>query len=503
MKTNSLSDLPVWFLAVLAAALTTLASAAPAVDKNAGKTIGLTVDDSPPARDVRLPASFSPIVKKVAPAVVNIFTTKNVRSFSGSDVRNFFNDPMFRRFFGNPEEPAEPRSKPRTRQERNLGSGVLVTADGYILTNNHVVDGADEIRVTQEKDKTEYTAKVIGRDPKTDIAILKIEGKALPFTTLADSDKVEVGDVVLAIGNPFGIGQTVTMGIVSATRRGGMGLEDYEDFIQTDASINPGNSGGALIDAQGRLIGINTAILSRTGGNQGVGFAVPINLARHVLDQIIKDGKVRRGLLGVAIQDLTPELAKQFNVPNGAGALVGGVNDDSAAARAGIKSGDVIIAFNGTPVADSRNLKLIVGRAAPGAKAEVKVIRDGKEKAFSVTLSELPDQRADAAPGEKDAKEIDALNGVEVGDITAETRKQFSLPANLKGALVLNVDANSPSHEAGLRAGDVLLEIDRKPIKSAEDAVEVTRTLKTKRVLTLVWTRGSSRYVVVDESKIR
>lgn len=212
---------------------------------------------------------------------------------------------------------------------------------------------------------------------------------------------------------------------------------------------------------------------------------------------------MRRGLLGVAIQDLTPELAKQFNVPNGAGALVGGVNEDSAAARAGIKSGDVIISFNGTPVADSRNLKLTVGRASPGAKAEVKVIRDGKEKVFNVTLSELPDQRADAATDDKDAKEIDALNGVEVGDITNETRKQYSLPANLKGALVLNVDPNSPSYDAGLRAGDVLLEIDRKPIKSAEDAVDVTRTLKTKRVLTLVWTRGSSRYVVVDESKIR
>ena len=513
MKTNSFSKLPRRCALAALAAITVLATVAPApaAPANGGKALDLSVDPSPPARDVRLPASFSPIVKKASPAVVNIFTTKNVRGgFSGSDLKQFFNDPFFRRFFGGPggpgttpEEPADPRSRPRTRQERSLGSGVIVTADGYILTNNHVVEGADEIKVTQEKEKTEFTAKVVGRDPKTDIAILKIDGKGLPFATLADSDKVEVGDVVLAIGNPFGIGQTVTMGIVSATRRGGMGLEDYEDFIQTDASINPGNSGGALMDAQGRLIGINTAILSRTGGNQGVGFAVPINLARHVLDQIVKDGKVRRGLLGVAIQDVTPELAKQFNVPNGAGALVGGVTDDSSAAKAGIKPGDVIVAFDGKPVADSRNLKLMVGKASPGAKVEVKVMRDGKEKSFSITLREMPDARADARAPADNKSEIDALNGVEVGDLTPETRKQFELPASVKGALVLNVDPTSPAYEAGIRAGDVLLEIDRKPIKNAEDAVEVTRTLKEKRVLALVWTRGASRYVVVDESKIR
>ena len=503
MKTNNFYLLPVWLAALTLAASPNFTGVAVAADKGTGTSLSLAIDTSPPARDVRLPASFAPILKKSSPAVVNIFTTKNVRGFSGSDVRNFFNDPFFRRFFGNPDEPTDPRAKPRTRQERNLGSGVIVTADGYILTNNHVVDGADEIKVTQEKEKIEFTAKIVGRDPKTDIAVLKIDGKDLPFATLADSEKVEVGDVVLAIGNPFGIGQTVTMGIVSATRRGGLRIEDYEDFIQTDASINPGNSGGALMDAQGRLIGINTAILSRSGGNQGVGFAVPINLARHVLEQIVRDGKVRRGLLGVSIQDLTPDLAKQFNVPNGAGALVGGVSDDSSAAKAGIKAGDVIVSFDGQSVTDSRNLKLMVGKAAPGAKAEVKVIRDGKEKTFSVTLREMPDQQADAKPSKGEPNEIDALNGVEVADITPEARKQFEIPASLKGALVVNVDPNSPSYDAGLRQGDVLLEIDRKPISSAADAVDVTRTLKAKRVLALVWTRGASRYVVVDESKIR
>src|SRR6185369_12358595 len=260
-------------------------------------------------------------------------------------------------------------------------------------TNNHVVDGADEIKVARDKEKTEYTAKIVGRDPKTDIALLKIDAKDLPFATLADSDKIEVGDVVLAIGNPFGIGQTVTMGIVSATKRGNIGIEDYEDFIQTDASINPGNSGGALVDAEGRVIGINTAILSRTGGNQGVGFAVPINLVRSVMEQLTKEGKVVRGYLGVSIQDITPELARQFNLSSdAAGALVSGVTEKSAAAEAGLKSGDVIIEFDGKPVQDSRDLKLMVGRTSPGAKVSVKVLSDGKEKSLQVALKEMPDR---------------------------------------------------------------------------------------------------------------
>src|SRR6185369_15054355 len=277
---------------------------------------------------------------KVAPSVVNVFSTKRVKNAYGPDMFPFSDDPFFRRFFGDQPNRREFRSQPQTHKEHNLGSGVVVTKDGYILTNNHVVDGADEIKVARDKEKTEYTAKIVGRDPKTDIALLKIDAKDLPFATLADSDKIEVGDVVLAIGNPFGIGQTVTMGIVSATKRGNIGIEDYEDFIQTDASINPGNSGGALVDAEGRVIGINTAILSRTGGNQGVGFAVPINLVRSVMEQLTKEGKVVRGYLGVSIQDITPELARQFNLSSdAAGALVSGVTEKSAAAEAGLKSG--------------------------------------------------------------------------------------------------------------------------------------------------------------------
>src|SRR5713101_4186123 len=310
-------------------------------------TVPIVVNEAPLARETRMTSSFAPVVKRVAPSVVNVFTTKTVRN-QYPEMMPFPDDPFFRRFFGEPFGGEQPRRQPRKFKERSLGSGVVVTKDGYILTNNHVVDGADEVKVSLAKDKKEYTAKIAGRDPKTDIAVLKIEAKDLPFVTFADSDKIEVGDVVLALGNPFGIGQTVTMGIVSAVGRGGMGIEAYEDFIQTDAAINPGNSGGALIDAEGRLIGINTAIVSRSGGNQGVGFAVPISMARYVMDRITTEGKVTRGFLGINIQPLTPALAKEFNLPDeSSGVLVGGASPDSAAEKAGLKDGDVILEFNG------------------------------------------------------------------------------------------------------------------------------------------------------------
>jgi serine protease Do len=305
-------------------------------------------------------------------------------------------DEFFRRFFGNPGDSRgdsrfrrgqNPSSAPR---QHGIGSGVLVTKDGYILTNNHVVDGADEVKVALQ-DGREFTAKVIGRDPKTEVAVIKIDANNLPVVPMADSDKVEVGDVVLAVGNPFGIGQTVTTGIVSATGRGGaLGL-DYEDFIQTDAAINPGNSGGALVDAEGRLIGINTAILSRSGGNMGIGFAIPANLVRDVMDSLIKDGHVTRGYLGVLIQDVNPALAKQFKLSeNTGGALVGDVTPKSPAEKAGLKNGDVILEFNGKKVADSRQLKLQVARTQPGETAPIKILRDGEEETLQVKVKELP-----------------------------------------------------------------------------------------------------------------
>jgi serine protease Do len=415
----------------------------------------------------------------------------------------FSDDPFFRRFFGQPfGDNNEGRRQPRTFKERSLGSGVIVTKDGYILTNNHVVDGADEVKVARDKEKKQYTAKVVGRDPKTDIAVLKIDAKDLPFITFTDSDKLEVGDVVLALGNPFGIGQTVTMGIVSATGRGGMGIEDYEDFIQTDAAINPGNSGGALVDAEGRLIGVNTAILSRTGGSVGVGFAIPANLARSVMDQIIEKGKVERGYLGVRLQDLNPDLAKQFNVPeNSNGALIGEVTEKSAAAEAGLKNGDVITALDGTPVKDGRDLQLMVGRLAPGDKVALKVLRDGKEKTLTATLKEMPDQKLASNNSDSEEKDSDALNGVTVGDIDAAARQQYNIADNVKGALITDVDPDSASYDAGLRQGDVIQEIDHKRVTNAEEAVELSKHVKTRQVLVRLWSHGGSRYVVVEEGK--
>lgn len=475
-------------------------------DNNAGgksdttrKPVVVTVNDAPLKREAA-GASFAPVVKKAAPSVVNIFTTKRVQAPAGMELRPFFDDPIFRRFFGVPFGDGQ-TFRPRPQMERSLGSGVIVSPDGYILTNNHVVDGADEIKVMLEKDRKEYTAKVVGRDPKSDIAVLKIEATGLPAITFGDSDKVEVGDVVLAIGNPFGVGQTVTSGIVSATRRGGMGIEDYEDFIQTDASINPGNSGGALVDAEGRLIGINTAILSRTGGNHGVGFAVPSNQARSIMDSLIKDGKVVRGFLGVAIQDLTADLAKEFNLKDAKGALVGEVTENSPAEAAGIKSGDVIIEFNGKPVADSRQLKLAVGSTPPGSKVDVRLLRDGKEKTVKVTLKQLDDKQVAAGKSRNRPDTDEVLKGVAVSDLNPAMRRQFNLPPNLRGALITEVDPDSASALAGLQPGMVIQEINHQPVANAEDAVRLTTNATDKKTLVKVWFNGGSRFIVVNEEK--
>src|SRR5436190_4379697 len=327
------------------------------------------LDERPIARDAGSHNSFAPLVKKVTPAVVKVLTTTKMHNTSFSSDGNSGPEDLLRRFFGDDFNgnmmPRQGRRNFNMPRQTGLGSGVIVTKDGYILTNNHVVDGADEVKVVMT-DGREFTAKVIGRDPKSDIAVIKIDAKDLPAITMADSDKVEVGDVVLAIGNPFGIGQTVTTGIVSATgRTGAVGL-DYEDFIQTDAAINPGNSGGALVDAEGRLIGINTAILSRTGANNGIGFAIPANLARGVMTDLVRDGKVTRGYAGMWIQDITPALADEFKLKEHSGAIISDVAPKSPAEKAGFNNGDVVLEFNGRPVTDSRHLKLAVARTQPG-----------------------------------------------------------------------------------------------------------------------------------------
>jgi serine protease Do len=490
-----------------------------------GKTVGtggnpapkLHVEDSALPRDGKFTTSFAPIIKKAAPSVVNIFTTKNIKDTMDPRLSPFFNDPMFRRFFGGgddeeedggsqqqPQQPQQSR-RPRSRQEQSLGSGVIVTEDGYILTNSHVVEGADEVKVVLDSGK-EYSAKVIGTDPPSDSAVIKIEAKALPAITIANSDDLQVGDITLAIGNPFGIGQTVTMGIISATGRGDLGIADYEDWIQTDASINPGNSGGALIDAQGRLIGLNSAILSRTGGNQGVGFAVPVNMARGIMERLVRDGKVVRGFLGVLPQTLTPEFKELFKVGDYTGALVADVNEDTPAAAAGIKNGDVITEFNGKKIMDPRHLRLIVSQTPPKTKVPVKIVRDGKEQTVQVTVAELPDRNGPRfgkrGPNGKQAPEDDTLDGVEVSDIDARSRKQYNIPQNIKGgALVTTVDPDSTSYEAGLRPGDVILEMNRKPVENADQAVELSGKVKGPRVLLRVWSHGRIQYLPVDNHK--
>ncbi len=340
---------------------------------------------APPVREaVSMPATFAPVVKAVLPAVVNISSTKVIRT-SEFPQDNPFGD-LFPGF----------RMPDRPMRQQGEGSGVIVSADGYIVTNNHVVDGATELTVSMA-DKREMKARVIGTDAKTDIALIKVDARDLPHVVLGDSSKVEVGDIALAMGNPFGLGQTVTMGIISATGRGGLGIEDYEDFIQTDASINPGNSGGALVNTRGELIGINTAILSRSGGNQGVGFAVPVDLVRHVMTQLKENGAVTRARLGVYFQELTPKLASALGVQAAKGAVVTEIVPDGPASKSGLRKDDVITALNGQAI-DGRSLRNAVGSMTPGSTINLKVLRGGSERNFSITLDRMPDdtQRADS-----------------------------------------------------------------------------------------------------------
>ncbi|HWW02157.1 MAG TPA: DegQ family serine endoprotease [Candidatus Acidoferrum sp.] len=458
------------------------------------------VDQTPIPREIGGHTSFAPVVKKVAPGVVKIFTTTKVRNMSFNGPPGGQMDDLLRRFFGDQPQGRMPRRSLQAPRQEGIGSGVVVTKDGYILTNNHVVDGADEVKVALQ-DGREFTARVIGRDPKSDVAVIKIDAKDLPAVPMADSDKVEVGDVVLAVGNPFGIGQTVTTGIVSATGRAStLGL-DYEDFIQTDAAINPGNSGGALVDAEGRLIGINTAILSRSGGNQGIGFAIPTNLARDVMENLVKDGHVTRGYLGVMIRDVTPVLGKAFGLKDAKGALVDDVTPKSPAEKAGLKSGDIILNFNGKQVTDSSHLKLEVARAKPGETVPVKILRDGTTKTLEVAVKELPGTEQIAKNDNGKSADSGTLNGVGVADLDNGARQQFQVPNHVNGVVVTDVDPNSASAEAGLQPGDVIQEINRKPVKSAEEAVNLTENVKDKTTLLRVWRDGNSHWVVVDESK--
>jgi serine protease Do len=438
---------------------------------------------------------YSGIVKQVVPAVVNISSTKMVKT-SGNGIP----DDIFRQFFGDQGPSGRfnvPQfNGPEEQRERGTGSGVIVSSNGYILTNNHVVDGATEVMVTLH-DKRELKARVIGTDPSTDIAVIKIEGSNFPTLTLADSSKVEVGDIVLAVGDPFGVGQTVTQGIVSATGRSGLGIEEREDFIQTDAAINPGNSGGALVDDEGHLVGINTAIVGNSGGNVGIGFAVPINMAKHDMDSILAHGKVERGYMGVIPQDVTPSLARTFHTTTN-GALLGDVTPGSPAAQANLKKGDIVVELNGQPISNANELRLRVGNMEPNTAITLKVLRDGKQMDVAMHLGEVParEQRASSASPENSNT---SLAGVAVESLTPDIAQQLKLSPATRGVVVDKVDPSSNAAEAGLQQGDVIQEVNRQPVATAQEFHRIVSSKeKDSPILLLVNRGGNTAYVAIS-----
>ncbi len=438
--------------------------AAAVIESHAHIALKLADPNEAPSR-----ITMAPAAKAAMPAVVKISASKVVKTPEGFSGRQF--DP-FRQFFGE-DSPfggdGGGSQAPSSHREGGLGSGVVVSPDGYILTNNHVVDGATDLEVTLP-DRRQFKARVIGTDAKTDIAVIKIDASNLPVITIGNSAKIQIGDAVLAIGNPYGIGQTVTMGIVSATGRNGLGIEDYEDFIQTDASINPGNSGGALVNDRGELIGINTAILAPgSGGNQGIGFAVPVNLARREMDQIVSHGSVERAYLGVTIQEVTPAIAKAIGLSSPEGALVNEVRPDSPASRAGLQSGDVILSINGTPVNESNQLRVNVSMMNPGQTVHLKVFRDGQTREVNAAVETLPGKPVERASRDNNNSGEQALQGVSVQPLDARTAREAGLPANTPGVIVTDVDPASPAAAAGLQQGDVIQEVNHHAVATASD----------------------------------
>jgi serine protease Do len=495
-----------WIAAVagvgLLASGTAVFSAVTGNDSNQKPPLSLKYDNTPINRAATQGQSFSPIVQKVTPSVVQVYVTTKAGNGNGNMGMNQDLQDQLRRFFGRqfPQMPEQ-----QSPGEKALGSGVIISSDGYILTNNHVVQNARTIQVKLTDNRT-FSGKVIGTDPATDVALVKIDADNLQPITFADSDQAEVGDVVLAVGDPFGIGQTVTEGIISAKNRQGLSEEGDSDesFIQTDAAINPGNSGGALVDTNGRLVGMNTAILSRSGGNQGIGFAVPSDLCRWVADSLIKNGKVERGELGVTIQQLSPELAKAMNIHRTNGAVVADVKPNSPADKAGIKSGDVVVQFDNKPIEDYNTLKLMVAESAPGKSVPVQIDRDGQTLNLNVTLQELS-QNNTLAKNEpnsngNDGQQNDALHGVGVQDLDHQTRDEMNIPANVHGAIITQVDPGSASAEAGLKEGDVIEEINHQPVRNAEDADRLTANKGgSGETLVKVWNQNGSHYVAVQE----
>jgi Do/DeqQ family serine protease len=446
--------------------------------------------------------SYADVVKVVAPAVVTIRTEGNAKA-SPTEFQ-IPDDDFFRRFFGDrggrdgQDSPfGGPRQRqPRSFRQRALGSGVIVTGDGYILTNNHVVDGADQIHVELTDGRT-LSAKVVGTDKASDLALVKVTGHDFQALPLGNSDAVQVGDVVLAVGNPMGIGQTVTMGIISAKGRStGVGDGGYEDFLQTDAPINHGNSGGALVSTKGELVGINSQILSESGGNIGIGFAIPSNMAKHVMDELRTHGKVTRAQLGVTVQGVTSEMAESLGLKGASGAIISSVSPDSAAERAGLKRGDVIRSFNGQPVHDTNTLRNRVAESGPGSTADILIVRDGAEKHVSVKLDEARGDKTARRDAQGTSDDKTAL-GISVAPLTPELADRFHAPKDAHGLVVEDVDPDGRAADAGMQAGDIIQEVNRQPVRTVDELRAAVRKTTDRPALLLVNRQGRDIFITV------
>jgi serine protease Do len=455
-----------------------------------------SISDSTVAPALQLQKAFTSVAARVKPAVVSVYSEKTVKY----EAPNFpFGDDLFRQFFGQFSSRRGQRPQYRVPQ-RGMGSGMILDKQGHILTNYHVVSDGDKLNV-RLADQRRFAAEVVGKDPRTDVAIIKIKGKVpddLPTVDLGDSDGLQVGDLVIAVGAPFGLTQTVTQGIISATGRQDVGISDYEDFLQTDAAINPGNSGGPLVNMRGQVIGMNTAIATNIGQFAGVGFAIPVNMIKTMLPTLIKGGKITRGMLGVAIQEINEDLAKQFHLSEAKGALVSQVQPDSPAAKAGIKVGDVIVGYDGKKIEDTRQLRNLVASTKPGTRVDVKVFRNEKEQTLSATVGTLTEAAAQAgASGAEGTDKLDAL-GLQVETLTPQIARQYGLE-NEKGVLITGVEGGSLASMAGLQAGDLIAEVDRQAVTNVQELDNVLTKAKNKdTVLLLIKRSGGSLFVVLQ-----
>lgn len=421
--------------------------------------------------------SYHDSIQKVKNSVVNISTSKTVQTNS-INMDDFFNDPYFRQFFGF-DFPTTPKNRKNKEVISSLGSGVIISSDGYIITNNHVIEDAEKITVNLPDSSTEYKAKLIGADPKTDLAVIKIEAKDLPAVTFANSDQLLEGDVVFALGNPFGVGSSVTSGIISALNKNNIGLNQYENFIQTDASINPGNSGGALVDSRGFLVGINSAILSRSGGNNGIGFAIPSNMAKTIAQKLIKNGKVERGYLGVTIGALTQDLKKAY--ANKEGALVTDVQKDSAAFNAGLKRGDLIVKVDNTTIKSPMDLKNYIGSIDPKQQIELSYERDNEIKTVKFMLK----------TDEKSLQyEKGYINGLKLVELDSKNKQQYRIPENISGILITEVSPKSKAEQAGFEAGDIIVGVNQYEISNFKELSKALDLNKDKQYVKIWINRG-------------